>query len=107
MAIADPVTTILTALVGPLLLLVLVLANAFFVLGEFALITVERGRVERLAEAGNRRARSALLALQQLTLQLSAAQLGITLTSLLVGFIAEPTLAGWSAGGGELPYWPS
>jgi CBS domain containing-hemolysin-like protein len=88
------VTTILTGLAGPLLLLVLVLANAFFVLGEFALITVERGRVERLAEAGDGRARSALLALQQLTLQLSGAQLGITLASLLVGFIAEPALTG-------------
>jgi CBS domain containing-hemolysin-like protein len=94
LVLPDTVTTILSGLGGPLLLLLLVLANAFFVLGEFSLLTVERGRVERLAAAGDRRARRALAALQQLTLQLSGAQLGITLTSLLVGFIAEPALAG-------------
>jgi CBS domain containing-hemolysin-like protein len=80
-------------LAGPLLLLVLVLANAFFVLGEFSLITVDRSRVERLATT-DRRARSVLEAMRKLTVQLSGAQLGITLTSLLVGFLAQPALAG-------------
>ncbi len=83
---------LLAALAGPLLLMLLVLANAFFVLGEFALITVDRGRIERMARAGDRGARGVLTALRQLTLQLSGAQLGITLTSLLLGFLAEPAL---------------
>jgi magnesium and cobalt exporter, CNNM family len=84
---------LLSAAAGPVLLLALVVANAFFVLGEFSLITVERGLVERLA-ATDARARSVLQAMRRLTVQLSGAQLGITLTSLLVGFLAEPALAG-------------
>ena len=82
----------LSLLAGPLALVLLVLANAFFVLGEFSLITVDRGRVERAAEAGDRRAGRVLGALRVLTTQLSGAQLGITLSSLLVGFLAEPAL---------------
>ena len=71
----------------------LVLANAFFVLGEFALITVDRGRVEELAESGDRRARGLMAATKQLTRHLSAAQFGITLSSILIGFVAEPLVA--------------
>lgn len=48
--------------------------------------------MEELAEAGHRRARGLLVALRQLSFQLSGAQLGITVTSLLVGFIVEPTI---------------
>jgi magnesium and cobalt exporter, CNNM family len=68
----------------------LVLVNAFFVLGEFALITVDRGRVEELAESGDRRARGLLSATTHLTRHLSAAQFGITVSSILIGFVAEP-----------------
>ena len=71
----------------------LVLANAFFVLGEFALITVDRARVEELAASGDRRARGLLAASTQLTRHLSAAQFGITLSSILIGFVAEPLVA--------------
>ena len=71
----------------------LVLANAFFVLAEFALITVDRGRTEELAESGDRRARGLLSATTQLTRYLSAAQLGVTLSSILIGFVAEPLVA--------------
>ncbi|MQA99767.1 MAG: DUF21 domain-containing protein [Actinobacteria bacterium] len=70
----------------------MILANGFFVAGEFALIAADREKVERLAEGGDRRARSALAALKSLSFQLSGAQLGITVTSLIVGFIIEPTL---------------
>jgi CBS domain containing-hemolysin-like protein len=84
--------SVVSLLVGPLALGLLVLANAFFVLGEFSLITVDRGRVERLAGSGDRRAGRVLGALRMLTTQLSGAQLGITLSSLLVGFLAEPAL---------------
>jgi CBS domain containing-hemolysin-like protein len=71
----------------------LILGTAFFVAGEFALVTVERNRVERLAEEGHRGGQRVLQALRTLTFQLSGAQLGITVVSLLLGFLAEPTLA--------------
>ncbi|MDP8959890.1 MAG: hemolysin family protein [Actinomycetota bacterium] len=71
----------------------LILVNAFFVAGEFSLVAVDRNRVERLAEEGGRRADRALRALRSLSFQLSGAQLGITVSSLVLGFIAEPTMA--------------
>jgi CBS domain containing-hemolysin-like protein len=71
----------------------LTLGTAFFVAGEFALVASDRPKIERLAAQGDRRARSALRALKTLSFQLSGAQLGITITSLTVGFIAEPTIA--------------
>jgi CBS domain containing-hemolysin-like protein len=70
----------------------LILANGFFVAGEFALVGVERARIEELAQDGHRGAVSTLRALKTLSFQLSGAQLGITITSLLIGFITEPTL---------------
>lgn len=76
-----------------LLALALTLACAVFVAAEFSLTTVERGELERAAEAGERGAASALRAVRHLTLQLSGAQLGITVTSLVIGMLAEPSLA--------------
>ncbi|WP_447925805.1 hemolysin family protein [Georgenia muralis] len=73
--------------------LVLILANAIFVAVEFAYITVDRATVEREAERGDKRSRSLLGGLKTLSTQLSGAQLGITVTSLLVGALAEPSLA--------------
>ncbi len=70
----------------------LILAHGLFVAGEFSLVTVDRPRLEQLAAEGNRGARSALNAVHTLSFQLSGAQLGITVTSLIVGFIAEPTI---------------
>ncbi|MBA8823857.1 CBS domain containing-hemolysin-like protein [Saccharopolyspora lacisalsi] len=70
----------------------LVAANAVFVAAEFSLVTVDRATVERGAERGDRRLRSVLAALRSLSTQLSGAQLGITVTSLLVGYVAEPSL---------------
>ncbi|MCT2588512.1 hemolysin family protein [Streptomyces sp. N2-109] len=82
---------------GPLALLAaafaLILANGFFVAAEFGLVTVERPAAERAAAAGDRRARSVVRALRELSFQLSGTQLGITLTSLVVGMLAEPALA--------------
>jgi CBS domain containing-hemolysin-like protein len=72
---------------------VLILAHGFFVAGEFGLVSVDRSKVERLSEEGDRRARSTLAALKTLSFQLSGAQLGITLTSLLVGFLIKPAVA--------------
>ncbi|HUF33270.1 MAG TPA: hemolysin family protein [Acidimicrobiales bacterium] len=71
----------------------LILANAFFVAAEFALVAVDRERVEVLAAVGGRRARRAAAALGRLSFNLSGAQLGITVTSLVLGFVAEPTIA--------------
>ncbi len=84
--------TIHTAL-GLLAALLLILATGFFVAVEFALVAVDRTRVETDAAAGSRRARATLGALRRLSFHLSGAQLGITVTSLIVGFIAEPTVA--------------
>ncbi|RJK96286.1 hemolysin family protein [Vallicoccus soli] len=68
-------------------------ANALFVAAEFSFVTVDRAAVERRAAEGDRRADGLLSALRTLSTQLSGAQLGITVTSLVVGFIAEPSLA--------------
>ncbi|WP_432545252.1 hemolysin family protein [Kineococcus sp. SYSU DK004] len=71
----------------------LIAANALFVAAEFALVTVDRPTVEKAAGDGDRRARGVQSALRTLSTQLSGAQLGITVTSLVVGFIAEPSIA--------------
>ncbi|MEW2438918.1 hemolysin family protein [Streptomyces caniferus] len=75
------------------LALALTLACAVFVAAEFSLTTIERGELEHAAEAGERGAASALKAAKRLTFQLSGAQLGITVTSLVIGMVAEPSLA--------------
>ncbi|MFF4369350.1 hemolysin family protein [Streptomyces sp. NPDC001594] len=76
-----------------LLALALTLACAVFVAAEFSLTTVERGELERATAAGERGARSALAAAKRLTFQLSGAQLGITVTSLVIGMLAEPSVS--------------
>ncbi|MGW6916519.1 hemolysin family protein [Kitasatospora sp. NPDC054939] len=73
--------------------LLLILANGLFVAAEFAFVTVERGEVERAAEAGDGKARRVAGALRHLSFQLSGAQLGITATSLVVGMLAEPAVS--------------
>lgn len=72
---------------------VMLLANALFVASEFSLVTVDRTRVTEAAERGDRTAEGVLAALRTLSTQLSSAQLGITVTSLVVGYLAEPSLA--------------
>lgn len=71
----------------------LVIACAVFVAAEFALITVDRARVEQSAAEGDRRSAGVLKALTSLSTQLSGAQLGITITNLAIGFLAEPAIA--------------
>ncbi|MFJ9516764.1 hemolysin family protein [Kitasatospora sp. NPDC101801] len=73
--------------------LLLLLGNGFFVGAEFAVISVRRSQIEPLAEAGNKRARTVLHALSNVSAMLAAAQLGITVCSLLLGALAEPTIA--------------
>jgi CBS domain containing-hemolysin-like protein len=84
---------LLTTLLPLLAFALLTAANAGFVAAEFALITVDRVEIERQAEAGDRIARLVHSALRQLSFQLSAAQLGITITALLTGYLAEPAIA--------------
>ncbi|MGK5640503.1 hemolysin family protein [Streptomyces sp. URMC 126] len=72
--------------------LLLILANGFFVAAEFGLVTVEKPEAERAAAGGDHRARTVVEALRELSFQLSGTQLGITITSLVVGMLAEPAL---------------
>jgi CBS domain containing-hemolysin-like protein len=71
----------------------LVVACGLFVAAEFAFVTVDRGAVDKAASAGDRRAQGTQRALSSLSTQLSGAQVGITLTNLAIGFLAEPAIA--------------
>jgi CBS domain containing-hemolysin-like protein len=71
----------------------LTVGTALFVAGEFSLVSVDRPAVERAVAAGDRRAEGVLAAVRTLSTQLSGAQVGITLTTLVVGFLVEPSLA--------------
>jgi CBS domain containing-hemolysin-like protein len=73
---------------------VLLLLNAFFVGAEFAVISARRSQIEPLADAGSRPARTALRAMERISLMLACAQLGITVCSLGLGAVAEPAISG-------------
>jgi CBS domain containing-hemolysin-like protein len=87
-------------------LVVLLIANAFFVAAEFAVISARRSQIEPLAEKGSRSAKTALYAMEHATLMLATSQLGITICSLLILNVSEPAihhllaeplgLTGWS-----------
>jgi CBS domain containing-hemolysin-like protein len=76
-----------------LAVIVLIAANAFFVAAEFALVAARRTRIEALIRRGDRKAKTVQQALHDLYRQLSAAQLGITVASILLGYVAEDTVA--------------
>ncbi|NNN36128.1 HlyC/CorC family transporter [Streptomyces sp. S3(2020)] len=67
--------------------------NAFFVGAEFALISVRRSQIEPYAEEGDRRAKTVLWGLEHVSALMAAAQLGITLCTLILGVVAEPAIA--------------
>ncbi|MGI9601565.1 MAG: hemolysin family protein [Acidimicrobiales bacterium] len=71
----------------------LIAVNAFFVADEFALVALDAVRIEQLAVDGSRAARRVQRIRERLSFHLSAAQLGITISSLALGFVAEPTVA--------------
>lgn len=79
--------------IGVLVAVVLLGANAFFVGAEFALVSARRSSIEPLAEAGSRRARTTLGAMEQVSMMMAGAQLGITVCSLGLGAIGEPAVA--------------
>ncbi|MGD9485485.1 hemolysin family protein [Streptomyces sp. TRM70308] len=72
---------------------VMITLNAFFVGAEFSLISVRRSQIEPRAQAGDRRAHRVLWALEHLAQLMATAQLGITLTTLVLGIVAEPAMA--------------
>src|SRR5262245_20881595 len=80
-------------LVKILVVLLLVLANGFFVAVEFALVSLRRSRIETLAKRGKSSAQAVLRPLDHLDAMLSASQFGITLASLALGAVGESTLA--------------
>ncbi|MEV4252522.1 hemolysin family protein [Spirillospora sp. NPDC049652] len=79
---------------GLLAVLLLTAATGYFVAQEFAFVTADRLALQERAEQGDRKAEQAVRVLERLSFMLSGAQLGITVTALVVGFIAEPALAG-------------
>ena len=82
----------LTAL-GLLGVVALIAANGFFVAVEFAFVAARRSRFVERAVEGDRKSKRAIDVHKRLSFMLSGAQLGITVTTLLVGFIAEPAVA--------------
>jgi CBS domain containing-hemolysin-like protein len=77
---------------GIVWLVVLLAFNAFFVAAEFAVISARRSQIEPKAEAGSKRAKTALYAIEHATLMLATSQLGITVCSLLILNVSEPAI---------------
>ncbi len=75
------------------LLLLLVAINGFFVAAEFALVRSRRGKLEQLAEEGESGAEAVVEQLDKIDESLSACQIGITIASIGIGFLGEPSLA--------------
>src|SRR3984957_15084573 len=80
-------------MLGILATILLVGANAFFVGAEFSLISARRDRLEALAEQGRSSAVTVIRAGEQLPLMFAGAQLGITVSSILLGRLGEPAAA--------------
>jgi CBS domain containing-hemolysin-like protein len=82
-----------SAPVGLLLSLLLLAGNAFFVATEFALISARRSQIEPLAQQGSRLARLTLRAMEHVGSMVAGIQLGVTLCSVILGAVAEPSIA--------------
>lgn len=78
--------------IGLAWLVILLAGNAFFVGAEFAVIAAKRSQIEPLADAGNKRAKISLHAMENATLMLATSQLGITVCSLLILLVSEPAV---------------
>ncbi|MEO9139909.1 MAG: hemolysin family protein [Jatrophihabitans sp.] len=81
------------AIAGLVAVVVLTLGTALFVAAEFSLVAADRAELENAVRRGDRGAARALEAVRTLSFQLSGAQLGITITTLVVGFLAEPSIS--------------
>jgi CBS domain containing-hemolysin-like protein len=89
--------TVVSLLLGIVVILAIIAANGYFVAQEFAYMSVDRTRLAARAAEGDKAAKRALKVTKRTSFMLSGAQLGITITGLLVGFVAEP-LIGESVG---------
>ncbi len=78
---------------GLLLITILISINAFFVAAEFAMVSVRRSQIDRLVESGDTQARTVQILQRDIDLLLSSTQLGITLSSLALGWTGEQTMA--------------
>ncbi|MDO4908578.1 MAG: hemolysin family protein [Corynebacterium sp.] len=83
----------MNSIIALIITLFLLLVNAFFVAAEFALISSRRDRLENLIEAGQTRAKKVYYATEHLSAMLAGAQLGVTIASLILGKVSEPTIA--------------
>ncbi|PYS71953.1 MAG: hypothetical protein DMF73_09510 [Acidobacteria bacterium] len=90
---AQHATTVITIFAKLFAVLFFVVANGFFVGAEFALVSVRRTRLETRAAGGSHRAQAALRLINDPTFFISATQLGITIASLALGWVGEPTVA--------------
>ena len=72
---------------------VLILINGYFVAAEFAIVSIRKSRVQELVDEGRHRAKALLEAVVEMDRSVAAAQLGITLASLALGFVSEPAIA--------------
>ncbi|MHA7282524.1 hemolysin family protein [Arthrobacter sp. TMS2-4] len=91
------IAAVLTLLLGVVVILAIIAANGYFVAQEFAYMSVDRTRLAARAEAGDVAAKRALKVTRRTSFMLSGAQLGITVTGLMIGYVAEP-LVGESLG---------
>jgi CBS domain containing-hemolysin-like protein len=88
----------MTELIALVVSIALVAIAAIFVAAEFSLLTVNRVTVDRFASRGDRQAKGIAHALRTLSSQLSGAQIGITVTNLAIGFLAEPAISSFVQG---------
>ena len=99
-------TAVLMLLLGILVILAIIAANGYFVAQEFAYMSVDRAELAAQAEEGDKAAAEALKVTRRTSFMLSGAQLGITVTGLMVGYVAEPLVGqslGFLLGGAGVP----
>lgn len=100
------VTAAVAVVVGIVVVLLITALTGYFVAQEFAYMAVDRSRLKTLAQAGDGAAQRALAVTRRTSFMLSGAQLGITVTGLLVGYVAEPLIGegvGTLLGGVDIP----
>src|SRR5690625_4617737 len=85
-------TATLLLILGVVVILLIIVINGYFVAQEFAYMSVDRVRLQAQASQGDAAAARALKVTNRTSFMLSGAQLGITVTGLLVGYVAEPLI---------------